>query len=69
MAAVLLRMTGLDAFDADAQVRDAPRPESRAIFFRMGSPIGADTSQADGTPDLRATSESDLHLIRIGTER
>jgi hypothetical protein len=41
----------------------------RAIFFRMGKPIGADTSQADGYPEFRATKESDLHLIRVGNER
>jgi len=41
----------------------------RAIYFRMGLPIGANTSQADGYPELRATKESDLHLIRVGDER
>jgi hypothetical protein len=41
----------------------------RTIFFRMGRPIGADTSQADGDPEFRATRERDLHLIRIGNER
>lgn len=41
----------------------------RMIFFRMGKAIGADTSQADGYPEFRATKESDLHLIRIGKER
>jgi hypothetical protein len=35
----------------------------------MGKPIGADTSQADGYPEFRATKESDLHLIRVGDER
>jgi hypothetical protein len=42
---------------------------SRMIYFRMGRPIGADTSQADGYPQFRATRESDLHLIRVGNER
>jgi heat shock protein HslJ len=46
-----------------------PDGRSRAIFFRMGKPIGADTSQADGYSDFRATRESDLNLIRIGNER
>lgn len=41
----------------------------RAIFFRMGRPIGADTSQADGYPEFRATRERDLYLIRVGEER
>ena len=35
----------------------------------MGMPIGADTSQADGYPEFRATKEVDLHLIRVGDER
>ena len=46
-----------------------PDGRSRAIYFRMGKPIGADTSQADGYPAFRATKESDLNLIRIGNER
>lgn len=46
-----------------------PDGRSRAIFFRMGRPIGADTSQADGYPEFRATMESDLHRIRVGDER
>lgn len=46
-----------------------PDGRTRAIFFRMGKPIGADTSQADGYPEFSATKESDLHLIRIGNER
>ena len=46
-----------------------PTGPSRAIFFRMGKPVGADTSQADGYLTLRATKESDLHMIRLGAER
>lgn len=46
-----------------------PDGYTRAIFFRMGKPVGADTSQADGYPEFSATKENDLHLIRIGTER
>ena len=46
-----------------------PDGHTRAIYFRMGRPIGADTSQADGYPEFGATKESDLHLIRIGNER
>jgi len=46
-----------------------PDGRTRAIFFRRGKPIGADTSQADGYPDFGATKESDLNLIRIGNER
>ncbi len=46
-----------------------PEGRTRAIFFRMGIPIGADTSQADGYPEFSATKENDLHMIRIGSER
>ena len=46
-----------------------PDGRSRAIFFRMGKPIGADTSEADGFPEFGATKENDLHLIRLGDER
>jgi hypothetical protein len=41
----------------------------RSIFFEKGKPVGADISQADGKVALRATKESDLHMIRIGDER
>ena len=41
----------------------------RAIFFRMGRPIGADTSQANGYREFRTRKESELNLIRVGTER
>jgi len=46
-----------------------PDGRKRAIFFRRGIPIGADTSEADGYGEFRATRESDLHLIRVGDER
>jgi heat shock protein HslJ len=46
-----------------------PDGRTRAIFFRMGKPIGADTSEADGYPEFRATKKNDLHIIRIGDER
>ena len=46
-----------------------PDGRQRIIFFRMGRPIGADTSQAEGYPELRAIREGDLNLIRIGSER
>ena len=42
---------------------------TRAIFFRMGKPIGADTSEADGYPEFRTIKENDLNLIRVGDER
>ncbi len=51
-----------------AVVIKRPDGRTRAIFFRRGKPIGADTSEADpGT--FRATREGDLHFIRIGNER
>lgn len=50
-------------------VVNIPHGRTREIFFRMGKPVGADTSQADGDPEFRATKESDLHLIRVGNER
>jgi hypothetical protein len=40
----------------------------RAIYFMMGIPIGADTSEAD-PGEFRASRESDLNLVRIGDER
>ena len=46
-----------------------PDGRKRAIFFRMGRPIGADTSEADYPGEFSATREGDLNLIRIGTER
>jgi hypothetical protein len=46
-----------------------PDGRTRAIFFRMGKALGADTSQADGYPEFRTTKENDLHIIRIGNER
>ena len=45
-----------------------PDGRTRAVFFRMGRPIGADTSEADpGT--FNATREGDVNTIRIGDER
>lgn len=46
-----------------------PDGRTRAIFFRRGKPVGADTSQADGYPEFGTTRKNDLHLIRIGNER
>jgi hypothetical protein len=46
-----------------------PDGRTRAIFFRMGMPVGADTSEADGFHEFSATKEYDLHLIRVGSER
>lgn len=46
-----------------------PDGRTRAIFFRMGKPIGADTSEADGYSEFSTTKENDLNLIRVGNER
>ncbi|MGE5154563.1 MAG: hypothetical protein ACM3ST_11150 [Bdellovibrio bacteriovorus] len=46
-----------------------PDGTKRAIFFRDDSPIGADTSQADGNHELCTSKEADLHRIRVGPER
>ena len=46
-----------------------PDGRNRAIFFRAGMPIGADTSEADGYHEFSASKEGDLHFIRVGPER
>ena len=40
----------------------------RAVYFRMGKAIGADSSQAEGYPEFRSSKESDWHLIHVGKE-
>ncbi len=46
-----------------------PDGRTRALFFTKGKFTSADTSQADGYPEATATRESDLTLIRVGSER
>lgn len=46
-----------------------PDGVTRAIFFRRGKAVGADTSQADGYGEFRVSREGDLNLIRVGAER
>ena len=41
---------------------------TRAIYFMMGIPIGADTSEAD-PGEFSASRESDLNFVRVGDER
>jgi hypothetical protein len=41
---------------------------SRAIYFRIDKPIGADTSEAD-PGKFSVMREGDLNFIRIGNER
>lgn len=50
-------------------VVNKPDGRTRAIFFRMGRPIGADVAQSEGRHDFRATKTGDLHRIRVGYER
>ena len=45
-----------------------PGGGTRAIFFRMGRPIGADTSEAD-PGEFSAVREGDLNHVRVGDER
>jgi len=46
-----------------------PDGTKRALFFRMGKAIAADTSEADYTGPFSVTVENDLYLIRVGKER
>lgn len=46
-----------------------PDGRQRGIYFRMGRPIGADISQADGYKKFKSTRENGLYLILIGDER
>ena len=46
-----------------------PTGGSRTIYFRMGIPIGASGSQADGYPEMKARKQQDLNLISVGHER
>jgi hypothetical protein len=46
-----------------------PDGRTRAIFFRMGRPVGADVSESEGRLEFRATEDGDIHRIRIGDER
>lgn len=46
-----------------------PDGRTRAIFFRMGRPTGADLTQADGSQHFRATKRGGLYHIEAGNER
>ena len=46
-----------------------PDGRKRALFFSMGRLVGADTSQADGYPEIQSSKQGDLHQIRVGSER
>jgi len=45
-----------------------PDGRTRLIIFQKGKPIGYDQSQADRS-EFRASKESDLNLVHIGSER
>lgn len=46
-----------------------PDGRTRAIFFALGRPISADSSQADGYGEFRASRVEDLHRVEVGNER
>jgi len=46
-----------------------PDGRKRAIFFRKGVAVGADTSQAEGNKVFRAKKQGDLFMIQVGDER
>ena len=46
-----------------------PNGLTRAIFFQMGVPTSADTSEADGYPEFTAEKRDDVHFISVGSER
>ncbi len=45
-----------------------PDSRTRAIFFRFGNPVGADTSKAD-PGQFSATRQGAMNFIRVGNER
>lgn len=47
---------------------DKPDGRSRPVYFRLGRPIGAGTSEAD-PGEFCAERQGDLHIIHIGDER
>ena len=49
-------------------VVEKPDGMKRAIFFKLGKPLGADTSEADWG-EFSASKTSDLNFISIGSER
>ncbi len=50
-------------------VVNKPGGRSRAIYFRMGKPIGANTGWTESNSRFRASREKDQYIIRIGNER
>ena len=62
------RLWAPDSGDYATVVLKRPDGRTRAIFFRRGEPIGADTSEAD-PGKFNAPREGDLNFIRVGNER
>jgi hypothetical protein len=52
-----------------AVVVTRPDGMKRALYFRMGQAIGADTSEADRTGPFSAIKEGDVYRIKVGNER
>jgi hypothetical protein len=46
-----------------------PDGRARAIFFRMGRPLGADVSESEGRLEFSTIKDGDMHRIRVGDER
>jgi heat shock protein HslJ len=46
-----------------------PEGRTRAIYFRLGRALGADTSQADGMPPFATVRDGETYRIRVGAER
>jgi heat shock protein HslJ len=46
-----------------------PDGHKRAIFFQLGIPTGADSSEADGFHDFSADKQGDLNRVFVGPER
>ena len=60
---------GSVATGPDTVIVTKPDGTTRAVYFMMGTAIGADTSEADGYGEFRANREADLTTVRVGDER
>ncbi len=52
-----------------AVVVTRPDGDTRALFFKNGRFLSADTSQADGYPPYGATRDGDMFVVTVGAER
>ena len=46
-----------------------PDRRKRTIFFEDGNAVSADTSQADGYGEFRASRDGDISMVSVGEER